>query len=82
MLLTCIMVGVLAQKQKKRTGAAWGFLTFVIYGITWVLLYFVMSGTEPDIIGGPDGMLSLAITVAIIVGGIMLLIVATLPKRD
>ena len=87
MLIAAVIVGVVAQTWKKRTGAFWAIATFVLELPAYFLLYFVAAWNSPNLydpVKHPNSpwapWLALALLVIGGIGGTMLLIVATLPK--
>lgn len=89
MLVAAVIVGMVSQTWKKRTGAFWAIATFGLELPTYFLLYFATAWNDPNRYspakhpGSPWApWVALAIVVMGSIGGIMLLIVATLPKKD
>ena len=79
-IVSCL-VGVLAQRWKQRTGAAWGIMTFVVMIPIWFFLYFATSMAKSDLYKDDTGYAALGFMVSILVSVPMVLIVATLPTR-
>src|SRR5262245_43462888 len=86
-LFVSVFIGWQAQVVKGRTGAAWGAMTFALM----LFLYLVMWPTDADMaiheatrkLVGMWGKAGTAWAIAgIIGGGVMSLIVLTLPKRQ
>ena len=80
MVVTSVIVGWLAQSWKGRTGATWGFVTFLLMVPTWFVLYFGTSMNEPELYASDDGWYALGIMVSGGVAILMALVVATLPS--
>lgn len=81
MVVAAALVGILAQKWKRRTGALWGAMSFVLMIPIWFFLYLVSFAAQPDLYHKDEGWYALGIVVSCGVGIIMALLVATLPKR-
>ena len=85
MILTCGLVGWLAQSWKGRTGAFWGLLT-LLFELLAALLLFAMryAGRLRPFWSRPmvwSRVTALGIMAALAVGFVMALLVATLPLR-
>jgi hypothetical protein len=76
MLVTCVLVGVLAQKVRGHRAAAWMAVTATILQPTWFVCY--LAGSSFD--GGPSTF-ALALTVCAAVGALMAAVVAARPRR-
>jgi hypothetical protein len=81
MIVVSVVVGVLAQKWKARTGALWAFLSLAVMVPVWFVLYFGTSMTDASLYKRSEGWYALGILVSGGVGLLMVLIIATLPKR-
>lgn len=81
MIVASVIVGWLAQSWKRRTGAAWGFIAFLVMLPTWFVLYFGTHMTKPELYKTDDGWYALGIMVSGGVAILMALIVATLPSK-
>ena len=76
------LVGTLAQKWKGRTGAAWFFLTLVLEFI-FVMFAWMVQYPGDLAISSVDIILTSSLTAGALFGALpMLLIIATLPKRE
>jgi hypothetical protein len=72
-----VVLGIVAQKQKGRTGAAWWFLTFVLM----IFFYLATDLFASDLVA-TYGSIVAGISGAILFGLVpMSIIVATLPAR-
>ncbi|MFC1621423.1 hypothetical protein ACFL2G_03865 [Candidatus Omnitrophota bacterium] len=82
---TCIIIGIVAQKVKQRTGAFWGFFTFIAILPMWLFLQVALPVASPEMYIGKAGQLmyiSIAVIVSIVVGIVMFLIILTLPNKS
>jgi len=83
--LTCVLVGWLAQSWKQRTGALWGLLTFLDV-LAFLLLFALWVAERPRLLRmRPLAWSRLALwsmLVALGVGLVMTLVVATLPTSS
>jgi hypothetical protein len=77
-----VLVGVLAQRWKRRTGAIWWFFSllaefavFFVVGGAWQMHYPTTALTDGHII-------AFCLTMTVFGSGATALIVATLPRRD
>lgn len=77
-----MIVGWLAQSWKGRTGATWGFMTFLVMIPTWLVLYFGTVLTRPGLNKTDEEWYAFGSMVSGAVAVLMALIVATLPKRE
>ena len=91
LLIVSILIGYQAQISKGRTGAAWGLMTLIVLFI----LFFIFWPDPPAPVPATPaerqnllqvietlGQAGFAATLAIVIGGgMMSLIVATLPKK-
>jgi hypothetical protein len=82
MLITCFAIGWFAQAKKGRTGAFWGFITMAILIPAWLIIYFSTHAVQPSLYKDDAGWYAAALMVCLLVGGIMALVVASLPKRQ
>jgi len=73
----CLAIGALAQGWKGRTGAAWGLLSVLPMAAIWML---TAMAVDPPFHQRAVWPLALVITASLLGGGIMALIVATLPR--
>lgn len=80
MVVASVIVGWLAQSWKGRTGAAWGFIAFLLMVPTWFVLYFGIHMTQPDLYKSDEAWYALGIMVSGGVAVLMSVIVATLPS--
>lgn len=81
LIICSILIGVFAQKKKQRTGALWGFLTF-IFGLFLIAFMNIGSAFEPEtasLMSSDD--ISVQISIGMLPAIIMGLIVLTLPQR-
>jgi len=87
MLAAAVIVGVIAQIWKKRTGAFWAIATLALELPVYFVLYLATAWDDPgryspakhpDLPSAP--WLALALVVSAAVAGTMLLIVASLPR--
>lgn len=81
-LTSCVLIGVLAQTLKKRTGVLWGFLAFCATFPIWIFFAFAAAVTAPELFQGKDAAYtpySVALLSSLAGGGIMVLIVLALP---
>lgn len=88
LLLTCVLVGWLAQAKKGRTGALWGALTILPCAFLWVAVTIAGSSSSSavstafDARFGPVASELLSdFVVCLLGGGFMALLVVTLPKH-
>jgi ABC-type proline/glycine betaine transport system permease subunit len=81
MIVISVPIGWLAHSWKKRTGALWGFISFLLMIPTWVVLYFGTSIVNPALYQMDAGWYALGIMVSLGIGVIMALILATLPQK-
>jgi len=81
-LITCVLIGWLAQAKKQRTGALWGFLTMLVLVAVWLFLYLCVLAAQPNFFDRDAKWYSLALLVCVGVGLPMALIVLTLPKKS
>ena len=79
-IITCVLVGWIAQEVKHRTGALWGFLTLVAIVPSWFITYTSILSVDPRVLAQAGAWPVMTMLVCLVIGGIMLLIVATLPK--
>ena len=89
LIVVSVAIGIQAQITKGRTGAGWGFLTFVVLFIIFITLWpnrtmMTTNGqprATPTTSGDIFGPTGFAAAVAIMLGGpLMAIIVGTLPK--
>jgi hypothetical protein len=86
-----VLIGIQAQVTKGRTGAAWGFMTFLLLMVIFFMAWpspgslATMTGEQQETMAralGFFGQEGFAAAAAILFGApIMALIVATLPKK-
>ena len=81
MTIGCIIVGWAAQSAKGRTGAAWGAITFTVMVLAWFVAYFSTAMVQPDLYQDDSGWYALAVMISVSVTVLMLIIVATLPRK-
>jgi hypothetical protein len=80
-LVVCVLIGWLAQSWKGRTGALWFVISaIVLFGIMF-LLFVSVQMHNPDLLNKESGIIAWTLMTNVIGGAIMLLVVATLPKR-
>ena len=80
LLCWAILVGIVAQKLKSRTGALWGLITLVLGGGAWWLAYVSVLSVRPGFFLDPIASPVLAFFAGMASAIVMLLIIATLPK--
>lgn len=78
-----ILIGIMAQKGKGRTGALWGFITLVIIFVWFsIVLMSTISLREAPGYGDLIDEFVFALIVGAPVFVIMAIIVATLPNKN
>jgi len=80
-LIACVVVGALAQQWKGRTGAGWGALTLLLILPTWYFFYISIASVQASLLRQDHAWLALTLIVCLLVGGILTLIIVTLPRR-
>jgi hypothetical protein len=80
LLIASILVGWLAQSWKRRTGAAWGCGTLLFMVVVFFFLYVVTYASSPDLYQRASGWLEIGLLTVVIVGLLMMITVATLPR--
>jgi hypothetical protein len=85
MIGVAILIGVMAQKGKGRTGALWAVMTFILQAALWIFFYPTNSNIrESESIArlvnehGRDGMATMVSIFTAL--PLMAIIVATLPQ--
>jgi hypothetical protein len=78
-LIASILVGVVAQKWKNRTGIVWGAIAVAVC-LGCLFLLFVAINTDKDLRRDPNSGTVAGVLASLLGGGIMLIAVATLPK--
>lgn len=82
-LAASVLVGILAQTVKRRTGAAWGLLTFCVCWLVYFVCAVVAAGSPKLQTADPETLtFALTLIATLTGGGAMSLIVATLPHRS
>lgn len=81
MVITSVLIGWFAQAKKGRTGAIWGFITMLVLIPTWLVIYFATAVADRSLYKSGEDWWTLAIVVCVGTGIVMVLIVATLPKK-
>jgi multisubunit Na+/H+ antiporter MnhB subunit len=78
-LLTAILLGRWAQKEKRRSGIAWAFLGLVVLSLGYAFLGSVMEsfGDQVDLFTSTF----LALTMCVVGGALIGLIIDSLPKK-
>ena len=83
MLLSSLLVGWLAQSWKKRTGALWGLIALLVEVGAALVLYAALFAARPRLLRlrplAAGRLMLWGAVVALGVGVIMALVVATLP---
>lgn len=82
MLVVSMLIGYLAQEHKGRTGAGYAASALAaMIAVYWFLLYVIWSGGRSEILDLPFMGFALALFSVGGVGVLMLLAVASLPKK-
>lgn len=78
-LAVSIIVGVVAQRAKNRTGAVWGFLALIMMCLIWVLCEVAIA-SDAGLRANPNSEITAVFISSVLGGGVLLGIIATLPK--
>jgi hypothetical protein len=80
-LVVCVLIGWMAQSWKGRTGVVWSVITAVLmFGIMFIS--FTSSEMHnPGLMEKDSGIMALWLVTILIGGGIMAVVVATLPSK-
>jgi len=81
MAVAAVGIGWMAQSWKHRTGAAWAIVTFLFMVAVYLILYFMTYPTDPRSFEKDATWAALGIMAALLSGGLLTVIIATLPKR-
>ena len=82
--VVCVIIGILAQKLRGRTGAAWALITLVLATPVWWVFYFATAMSGPEALerySRDSGFEALTIFVMGGIGALMVIVVITLPDR-
>jgi hypothetical protein len=82
MAVAAVGVGWMAQSWKRRTGAAWAIVTFLFMFAVYFGLCFSTYLTDPRLFDKDAGWAATGIIATILSGGLLTVIIATLPKRN
>ena len=75
-----IIIGILAQVEKGRTGVVWFFISIVI-GLIMLYVISVVIATDPELSVNPDSKLGGHLTAGLVTFVIMGIIIMTLPNK-
>jgi hypothetical protein len=77
----CVLIGWLAQSWKGRTGAAWFLISAILMGCLFFLSIISLEMHNPELLHKSSGKFAMWLLVNAVGGGIMFLVVATLPNK-
>jgi heme/copper-type cytochrome/quinol oxidase subunit 3 len=80
-IIVCILIGWTAQSWKGRTGAGWFLISVLLMFGVMFLLFVSVEMHKPGLLDTDSGMIALWLMTNFIGGGIMLVVVATLPSK-
>jgi hypothetical protein len=80
MAVAAVGVGWMAQRWKRRTGVAWAVGAFLFMFVSYFLWFSAVDPNDPDLFQRDTGWAALGIMTAFFCGGLLTVIIATLPK--